>query len=88
MEALAGVLKPCGCAGMKVPAGVLKPVGCASMEVLAGKKKKCKMTPGGGGDKIKKCILFCRKGKKKEIFVCRCFAEPTQEQERGRASMI
>ena len=46
MEALAGVLKPCGCAGMKAPAGVLKPVGCASMEALAGKKKNVKkMTP-------------------------------------------
>jgi hypothetical protein len=38
MEVLAGVLKPCGCAGMKAPAGVLKPVGCASMEALAGKR--------------------------------------------------
>ena len=48
MEALApGVLKPCGCAGMKAPAGVLKPVGCASMEALAGQKiNKNKMTPG------------------------------------------
>jgi hypothetical protein len=45
MEALAGALKPCGCAGMKAPAGVLKPVGCASMEALAGKKKKKKVTP-------------------------------------------
>jgi hypothetical protein len=47
MEALAGVLKPCGCAGMKAPAGVLKPVGCASMEALAGKKEKKekKITP-------------------------------------------
>ena len=60
MEALAGVLKPCGCAGMKAPAGVLNPVGCktgcASMEALAGKKIKNKK--GDSGEKKEKKMEF------------------------------
>jgi hypothetical protein len=78
MEALAGVLKPCGCAGMKAPAGVLKPIGFASMEALAGKQKK---EEKDDSREKKKNTAFCfagttqERGRRDFFFVCRCSAE-------------